>query len=347
MNDPSVTTATAPLNVTGCSTLPYAPALTASVTKDAKDSGGELVLGITQAAGESSNKSITLGLGGSITPNVGADVPCLTGSGPGCTIGTATATSPLVPSPALASGTITLSGSATAPAITVTFPAPFSLTISGVVNLAKNSVTFGSVPDLPLTSLNLTVTGPSGQKAFTTSCAPSNVTGSFTAQGTQTHNVSAPIKFVNCAAKATASGSLSGLATGHPKLRVKATHGKGGAKLSSVTVGLPSGLKFSRSAFVAHKTCTTKSGKKKCTTTTLIKGLGVSGASAKSVALKGGKLVITLKKAAASVTVNLGGPVLTETGALQTKVKKHKVKSLTVTLKITDAKRAAPRCRSS
>ena len=38
-------TATAPLNVTGCSALPYAPVLTATVTKDAKDTGGELVLG--------------------------------------------------------------------------------------------------------------------------------------------------------------------------------------------------------------------------------------------------------------------------------------------------------------
>ncbi len=105
-----------------------------------------------------------------------------------------------------------------------------------------------------------------------------------------------------------------------------------------MTVGLPNGLKFSHSAFVTHKTCTTKKGKKKCTTTTLIKGLGISGASAKSVALKGGKLVITLKKAASSVTVDLSGPVLTESKSLQTNVKKHTVKSLTVTLKVTDAK---------
>jgi hypothetical protein len=86
------------------------------------------------------------------------------------------------------------------------------------------------------------------------------------------------------------------------------------------------------------KTCVTESGKKKCTTTTLIKGLGVSGASVKAVAVKGGKLVITLKKAAASVTVSLGGPVLTETSSLQSAVKKHEVKSVTVALKVTDAK---------
>jgi hypothetical protein len=333
--DSTQQTTQGPLNVTGCSGLGYAPSLSATVTKDAKDKGGQLVLGITQAATESANKSITLGLGSAIQPNVSADVPCLTGTGSGCTIGTATATSPLVPSIALANGTVTLGGTATTPTIAVTFPAPFALTINGTVNLATNSVTFGSVPDLPLTSLTLTVTGPSGQKAFNiTSCAPSNVTGSFIGQGGQAATSTAGIKFVNCASNPTASGSFSGLAAGHPKLRFKATHSKGGPNIASVAVGLPSGLKFSRSAFVTHKTCVTKNGKKKCTTITQIKGLGVSGASVQSVALKSGKLVITLKKAAGSVTVNLSGPVLTESSALQTKVKKHKVKSLTVNLKI-------------
>ena len=333
------TSTTAPLTVTGCSSLGYAPALSATVTKDSKDAGGELALGITQAATESANKTITLSLGKAVVPNAGADLPCLTGSGAGCTIGTASATSPLVPSIALANGTVTLSGSATTPTIAITFPAPFALTINGTVNLANNSVTFSNVPDVPLTSLNLTVTGPSGQKAFMVqSCAPNNIAGSFTAQGGQTATSTAAIAFVNCASKPTASGSLSGLAAGHPKVHFKATHGKGAANIASVAVGLPAGLKFSHSAFVTKKTCVTKKGKKKCTTITQIKGLGVSGASVKSVALKAGRLVITLKKAAGSVTVKLTGPVLTETSALQTKVKKHKVKSLTVTLKVTDAK---------
>ena len=48
--------------------------------------------------------------------------------------------------------------------------------------------------------------------------------------------------------------------------------------------------------------------------------------------------MITLKKAAGSVTVRLSGPVLSESKALQTKVKKHKTKTVTVTLKVTDAK---------
>ncbi len=316
---------------TGCGTLPYAPTLSALETKDAKDSGTTLAFAITQAANEAASKTIGLKLPSGLGINLSADVMCLTGAGPGCTVGTATATSPLVPSAALANGTVTLGGSAAAPTITIAFRAPFAITLVGNVSLANSTVTIANVPDVPLTSLNLNLTGPNGQKAFTTSCTPSTTTGTFTSQSGVSKTVTSTVTLKNCP---TASGSLSGLAAGHPKLHFKATQGKGGPKITSVAVGLPAGLKFSRSGFVTHTTCVTKHGKKKCTTTTLIKGLGVSGASVKSVALEGGKLLITLKKAAASVTVNLSGPVLTESGSLQTSVKKHKVKTLTVTLKI-------------
>ena len=154
-------------------------------------------------------------------------------------------------------------------------------------------------------------------------------------------SVTSAITFSNCTVKPTATGSTSGLASGHPKLKFKVTHGKGAANVAVVTIGVPSGLKFSRSAIVSHKTCSTTGQKKKCTTTTLIKGLLVTGGKAKTVAIKGGKLVITLKKPASSVTITAGGPLVSETKALQTKVKKHKTKTLKFTLKVTDAKKKA------
>ncbi len=317
---------------TGCSSLPYAPKLTAAITTAGSGGGAALTLGITQAATESANKSIVLQLPKSVSPNASVDLPCLAGAG--CTIGTATATSPLVPSVALANGTVTLAGPATTPTITVSFPAPFAVSLAGTVSLTSNSVTFANVPDLPLTSLTLNVTGPNGQKAFTTTCAASSVVGNFTAQGGQTATSTAPITFTGC--PPTTSGSTGGLATGHPKLKFKATKSAGGANVSSVAIGLPNGLKFSRSAFTTKRTCTTKKGKKHCTSTTLIKGLSVSGGAAKTVALKAGKLVITLKKAVGSVSITTSGPLVTETKALQTKVKKHKTKTLKFTLKIID-----------
>jgi hypothetical protein len=327
-------TATAPLAVSGCSGLPYAPTLAVSEAKDVKDNGATVGLEITQAANEAASKTIVLKLPNGLEVNSAADATCLTGAGSGCVVGTATATSPLAPMKL--TGTIMLGGSATSPTVTVSFPAPFAITLVGDVSLTDGTVTINNVPDIPMTDLDLTIAGPNEQKAFTTNCMPLSTTGTFTSQSGVTKTVTSTVKLTNCAP--TASGSARGLATGHPKLRIEASRGRGAASIASVTVGLPAGLKFARSGITTSNTCVTKHGKKTCTTTTLTKGLGVSGASARSVALKGGKLVITLKKAAGSVTVNLSGPVLTETSSLQSAVKKHKVKNVMVALNVTDAK---------
>ncbi len=325
--------ATAPLIVTGCSGLPYAPTLAVSEAKDAKDTGATLGFDITQAANEAASQAIVLKLPSGLGPNLAADARCLTGTGTGCVVGSATATSPLAASKL--SGTVALAGSKTSPTVTVSFPAPFAITLIGDVSLTAGTVTINNVPDVPLTHLSLTITGPHGQKAFTTSCTPSSTTGTFTSQSGVTKTVSSKVTLRNCAASPTATGSTSGLATGHPKLRIKASQGQGAPNIAALAVGLPAGLKFARPGITTSKTCAGKHGKN-CTM--LIKGFGVSGASVKSVALKGGTLVVTLKKAAGRVTVNVGGPVLTETGSLQSAVKNHNVKTITVTLKVTDAR---------
>lgn len=323
---------------TGCASLPYAPAMTAAIDRDSAG-GAALTLGITQAANESASKTIVLQLPKGLTPNVGAVASCLNATG--CKIGTATATSPIVPSVALANGSVILTAVGTVPSITVSFPAPFAISLTGAVNLNNNSVTFANVPDVPLTALTLSVTGTSGGKAFNTDCAPASIGGTFTPQsGTAAKTVSAEIKFTHCALKPTVSGSTAGLASGHPKLKFQITHGKGAPNVATVALGLPRGLSFSRSAIVKHKTCTKASQgqKAKCSTTTLIKGLGIAGGKAKSVVIKGGKLVITLKKASAKLTITVSGPLVSESKSLQTNVNKHKTKSLKFSVKITDAK---------
>ncbi len=102
---------------------------------------------------------------------------------------------------------------------------------------------------------------------------------------------------------------------------------------------MPAGLRFTRSDLTTSTTCVAQHSKNTCPTTTAVKGLGVSGAGVKSVTLKAGKLVLVLKRAAGSVTLSLRGPLLTETGSLQSSVKRHRVRSVKVTLKVTDAKR--------
>jgi hypothetical protein len=318
----------------GCQNLAFAPNLSGTVTKDAKDSGATLAFGVTQAAGESASRSISLKLPSGLGVNALGVAGCLTGSG--CVVGSATATSPLLPSAALANGAVTLGGSLQAPTLSIAFPAPFAIALTGSVNLTSKTVTFGSIPDVPLTKLALTITGPGGSKAFTTNCAPANVTGTFDAQSGLSRTDTVPVTYNGCV---TVSGSTGGLAAGHPTLKFKLARANSGADLEAVTVALPRGLRFSTSAFVSHKTCTTLKGKKKkCTTTTLISGLGIAGAKAKSVALKGGMLLIGLAKATASVSLTISKPLVTETKSLRTKAKKHKAGKLSFTFKVTDAK---------
>lgn len=59
------------------------------------------------------------------------------------------------------------------------FPAPFALTLSGRVDLAKNTTTFTNLPDIPLTDLKVTLAG--GPNAvFATPCVTPSGIGTAT-----------------------------------------------------------------------------------------------------------------------------------------------------------------------
>jgi PKD repeat protein len=118
-------------------------------------------------------------------------------------------------------------------------------------------------------------------------------------------------------------GLLSGLAGGKPKLKFTVAAGTGAPELKSISVGLPSGLSFSKKPS---------------------KGIKVKGANGKalklSVKLSHGNLTITLKAPASPVSVSISGGSLSVTKALSSKVKHKRVGHLTVSLKVTDAARA-------
>jgi hypothetical protein len=187
---------------TGCSALSYTPALTAAeVTGDAGAGGVELVLSISQpnAATESATKAVAVDLPPRLVPLAGpAASACLTGTP--CAIGTATATSWLMPDSYLSSGTVTLGGTGAAPTVTVTFPEPVALSIAGTVDVANGLVTFPNVPDLPLSTLRLAITGtPAAKVLATTTCAPADVVARFTPQsGGATVTSVQPIVYHGC-----------------------------------------------------------------------------------------------------------------------------------------------------
>jgi hypothetical protein len=327
---------------TPCSTLPYAPKLTASAAKDASDSGVAITTNVTQAADESASSALSLTIPSNVSPNlIGAatdlcSAPTATFSN--CTsVGVAQAVSPLVAT--ALSGAVYLTGSIASPVMTIAFPPPYALELNGAITTSSNKVAFTNIPDVPLTSLTVALKGGTTglfQTSCTTATATANATGAFTGQNGATATATAPLTISGCSATTTttpppttttkkagapsiSSASLSGLANRKPKLSFKLTAGKNGApKLSSVTVKLPSGVSF------------VKKGLKK--------GVTVSGAKIKSVSLSGGKLTITLKSSVTSFSVKVSTKALSETKGLATKVKKKKTKSLKLSISAKDAK---------
>jgi hypothetical protein len=302
---------------TTCGGLSFAPAFSGSGVKDSSDQGVRVTTDLTQGAAEASIRQASLTTPAStLQPNLAAASGLLNHA-----VGSASASSPLLPAPL--TGTVFLRGTLFAPILSVEFPAPEQFTLAGAINIATNAVNFAALPDVPLTDLHVVLNGGSNA-LFISNCNPPSgpLTGSFTGQNTAMHTSSSTFGISGCAAaagKPTATGSFKGLRNGKPKLKLTITHGNNAPGIKSFSIKLPGGLSFK---------CKVK--KNKC------KGLSVSD-KVTSLKVSGNKLVIKLKSAAASVSVTAAGPLLKETNALKNKVRKKKVKNLSVNLNLTDA----------
>jgi hypothetical protein len=344
-SDPTPHTASAPLQVTGCAALPFTPAFHVTATKDAGDSGTQVISDITQPArpAQATPQSVSLALPGAVlSPNANAVLSggllCANPASGTCkTIGTATATSPLYPVPL--TGTDYLTGTLSALKIVIVFPPPFALTLAGAVDVPHNTTTFTGLPDIPLSDLKVTLAGGKNA-AFAAFCSPASGTASSTliAQSGARATVSAPFTVAGCSGsqgttgsspgpKASptgragiVSGAVSGLASGHPSLSFKLTAGKN-AKLKSFTVKLPRGL-----SFVRHRV----RGRLK------LLGVALKGAKVKSLSLKHGALLVTLRAPVNTLSAKIGSRALKESAALRSAAKHHRLKRLQLTVLLTN-----------
>lgn len=317
-SDTTIHTLTAPLSVTGCSALPYAPQLAVSATKDSGDRQVAITTAVTQAADEAPTQALKLSFpDATLGVNLAAVRLLCLNVASGCTpVGTATAVSPLYPKPLTANAYLT--GTALGPSLTLVFPAPFPLTLTGGVTLTTKTATFTGLPDIPLTSLSLVLNGgPSGM--FLTNCSP----GAGVADGTSTdqngdRTVSASVKYEikGCPASsysatrpsalgkdtppAVTSPALAGMKTGRPSLLFGVHVPRHAAKLTQVSVKLSRGI-----GFVRHRI-----GKRM-----RITGVRVIGARVRSLSIAGGRLVIRLRRPASAFRVQLT-TVLHEDNAL-------------------------------
>lgn len=351
-SDPTPRTTSAPLEVTGCSGLPFTPAFHASATKDPGDDGTQVVTDITQPASpaQATSQTVVLALPQKVlVPNAPAvlngGILCANlASGTCKPIGTATTTSPLYPVPL--KGAAYLVGTIVAPKITIVFPPPFALTIGGAVDIATNTTTFSGLPDIPLTDLQVSLTGGKNA-AFAASCAPASgtATSTMTSQSGQRAVVSAPLTVAGCTSSPGGgpgsgpgpaprpgskrsprgrariiSAAVSGLARGRPVLTFKLTAGSN-AKLKSFEVKLPRGLSFVRHRVHGHLK---------------LIGVALTAAKIKSLSLKHGKLLVTLRAPVNTLSAKIGPRALRESSTLKRAGRHHRLKRLVLTVVLTN-----------
>ncbi|MGN6869012.1 MAG: hypothetical protein ACTHMY_11490 [Solirubrobacteraceae bacterium] len=352
-NDPTLQAVAAPLSVTGCSSLPYAPAFDVSVVRDRADRQVSLSTTVTQLPTEAPNRSVSLAFPlATLEPNLQvAGALCVNLASGTCTpVGSVTADSPLYPR-ALA-GQAYLTGNILGPSLTLVFPPPFPLTLSGAVDLTKNTTTFTGLPDIPLTNLTVSL-NPGPEAVFGTSCKPptNTATATLTNQNGD-HTVTVPAKFTvsGCPASGgngngnaggghgargkpkVSNAFIAGLGTGRPSLGFRIRAAKGTPGLRTVAIVLPTGL-----GFISHRVGTQ----------IVVSGVHVGGGRGVTVSLSHGRLVITLRTAAASLTVRLDSHALKESSALKRNARAHRLPRLVLSLTTSNAagKRATVRAQ--
>lgn len=349
--DPTVRTGSAPLRVTGCASEPYAPALKVDVSANSTGEA-QVITQVTQAANQATTGKLTL-----LLPfaELEPDVESVLRFGLLCTdptyarcraVGSATATSPLYPTPL--TGTAYLTGQLLLPNVTIVFPPPFALTLNGAVNLAKITTTFTGIPDIPLTNLTVTLFGGSGA-AFMATCAPPSGTAVATLtdqNGDRTVQASSPFTVSGCSAQAgsppsagggspasggSAGGSsparigtawIAGLAAGKPQLGFS-LFAAGGHKLTSVTVPAPRSLRFRTHRVHGH---------------VQVRGLALAGATKRSATVRGGRLVITLRHPVSALIVGVTTQALAESAATRTRARHHRLGRLTLKVLVRDTR---------
>jgi hypothetical protein len=344
-------TGTSSFTPTGCSSLPFAPTLSASSTRDPGDLGASLTTTVSQPDGQAAAASIALAVP---TATLAPDVLDAATSF-GDVVGSATAVTPLLSSPLV--GTVTLTGDIAAPTLTIAIPRPVPLTLVGSLVLPTDTtpfteVTFSGLPDVPLSSLTVQIDG-GADPLWATTCGQPNgmINGTFTGQnGGPPVGAGAKLAMTGCplppeevfapvipssgrpttTTPTTATGpgkspiktskrpkpphlsdgSLSGLSSGHAKLRF--TLSAGSSKLRSFTVELPAGLAFDAKTYR--------------------RGVSVSGTKIHSLKLSHGGLLVSLRPAASHLRVTVSADAINEVAALRSRVIARKVKKLSVTV---------------
>src|SRR3954453_1487836 len=265
---------------TACDALPFAPKLSADVGETGQTKARAmppLTTVIEQAPGEANSKSARVTLLTPLAPNVGALAnvcsvadfdadKCPDKS----VVGQATAVTPLLATP-LKGPVRIVENPGNLPKLVLYLNGLINIRLVGNIQLAAEGTetTFAGIPDVPLTRFQLDfISGPSGLVGTTDDICKTkpSLKGEFTAHSGKTSTVTSVATVKGCPtggggggrgggtkkAKPTGSASLRKLAAAHPVLRAGAKPAKGGKRLRSLSISLPSGLSYDRGSLKVH-----------------------------------------------------------------------------------------------
>ncbi len=268
-------TARQPYQATGCEAVPFSPrvegVVDASNGQDKKGGHPGLSVTVRQNADEAGVKSARVTLPGTITSNIaGLENPCTEAqlAANQCpalaTVGTATATSPLIPVP-LTGPIVAITQQSDLPKLVVLLRGPVNVRLEAFVSLDTVSSpplikivnSFPSIPDVPLSTFTLNLKGgPQGlfTNAFDLCAGVGALEGVFEGHNDKRVNVRSPFGVTgtsSCpAARPTAQGRLYGVKRGRADLSVDVGRddAQGDLRLKSVRLTLPRGLSVRKSA---------------------------------------------------------------------------------------------------
>ncbi len=210
--DGSSATVTAPYQATDCAGLKFSPRLEATAGargKTGKGAAAPLRAVITVPAGQSSTAVATVTLpkaivtditrlGRACKPEAFAAGACPASSH----IGSAVATTPLLPVPLTSPVTLALPPGSGLPSLALTLTGPVSLPLLGAIGLDGGVIrnSFSGIPDVPLERFELTFDSTSPLLLSRDVChgPRQKVTGAFTGHNGAVAKVSAPLKIAGC-----------------------------------------------------------------------------------------------------------------------------------------------------
>jgi len=321
---PDVVSKSAGFTPTDCDKLPFAPQVSLTATGDlAKGGRPALKVGVTQAAGQSAGKKVTVKLPAAVTDELfhsdrqicsvriqQAGQPCPAAS----KIGTAKAETAILPEP-LTGDVMLLATTGGLPSLSITLQ-PLGITVVGVITSEGGRVvnTFDNLPDTPLSNFELNLNG--GKEGILASTvdlcagAPALADGVFLGHNGATATGSGALTPVGCkaggatpkAGKPTLTATLRKLGTKRATLALKAKAGKDAPKLRRIRVTLPTGVSL-------------RSVKAK------VLAVSPKGLKAKKVSSRVVELRTTAKAGVSTMTVTLKAGALKTSGKSKRKLK--------------------------